>query len=154
MKEDPTFRVFVDLESNETIIRGMGELHLEIYVERIKREYKANVILGQPKVNYREAPTMPANFDYKHKKQTGGSGQYAHIVGTWYDGSKFFYELFRGKEQMRSPRVCRAGEGDRLQSSCQLYWDPTNGSGAGQQRFGHSWPQFVGLLGHLYSTCT
>ncbi len=81
MKEDPTFRVFVDPESNETIIRGMGELHLEIYVERIKREYKANVIVGQPKVNYREAPTVPANFDYKHKKQTGGSGQYAHIVG-------------------------------------------------------------------------
>lgn len=82
MKEDPTFRVFVDEESNETRIAGMGELHLEIYVERIKREYKANVIVGQPKVNYREAPTMPSNFDYKHKKQTGGAGQYAHIVGT------------------------------------------------------------------------
>ena len=81
MKEDPTFRVFVDQESNETRIAGMGELHLEIYVERIQREYKANVIIGQPKVNYREAPTMPANFDYKHKKQTGGSGQYAHIIG-------------------------------------------------------------------------
>ncbi|SME95651.1 elongation factor G [Pseudobacteriovorax antillogorgiicola] len=81
MKEDPTFRVFVDKESNETRIAGMGELHLEIYVERIQREYKANVIVGQPKVNYREAPTMPANFDYKHKKQSGGSGQFAHIVG-------------------------------------------------------------------------
>ena len=81
MKEDPTFRVFVDPESNETIIKGMGELHLEIYVERIKREYKANVVVGQPKVNYREAPTIPANYDYKHKKQTGGSGQYAHVVG-------------------------------------------------------------------------
>lgn len=81
MKEDPTFRVFVDPESNETLIRGMGELHLEIYVERIKREYKANVVVGQPKVNYREAPTLPANYDYKHKKQTGGSGQYAHVVG-------------------------------------------------------------------------
>jgi elongation factor G len=81
MKEDPTFRVFVDPESNETIIRGMGELHLEIYVERIKREYKANVVVGQPKVNYREAPTQQAAFDYKHKKQTGGAGQYAHVVG-------------------------------------------------------------------------
>lgn len=81
MKEDPTFRVFVDPESNETIIKGMGELHLEIYVERIKREYKANVVIGQPKVNYRESPTIPASFDYKHKKQTGGSGQYAHVVG-------------------------------------------------------------------------
>ncbi len=82
MKEDPTFRVSVDEESNETRIAGMGELHLEIYVERIRREYKAGVIVGQPKVNYREAPTVPANFDYKHKKQTGGSGQYAHVVGT------------------------------------------------------------------------
>ena len=81
MKEDPTFRVFVDPESNETIIKGMGELHLEIYVERIKREYKASVVVGQPKVNYRESPTIPASFDYKHKKQTGGSGQYAHVVG-------------------------------------------------------------------------
>jgi elongation factor G len=81
MKEDPTFRVNVDPESNETIIRGMGELHLEIYVERIKREYKANVIVGQPKVNYRESPSIEAHFDYKHKKQTGGSGQYAHVVG-------------------------------------------------------------------------
>lgn len=81
MKEDPTFRVYVDPETSETIIRGMGELHLEIYVERIKREYKAEVIVGQPKVNYREAPQLPAEFDYKHKKQTGGSGQYAHVVG-------------------------------------------------------------------------
>lgn len=81
MKEDPTFRVMVDEETNETIIKGMGELHLEIYVQRIQREYKANVIVGQPKVNYRECPTLPANYDYKHKKQTGGSGQYAHIVG-------------------------------------------------------------------------
>ena len=82
MREDPTFRVRIDEESNETIIKGMGELHLEIYVERIKREYKAEVLVGQPKVNYREAPGRAANFDYKHKKQTGGSGQYAHIVGT------------------------------------------------------------------------
>lgn len=81
MKEDPTFRVFVDPESNETRIAGMGELHLEIYVERIKREYKAEVVVGQPKVNYREAPTQQAHYDYKHKKQTGGSGQYAHVVG-------------------------------------------------------------------------
>ena len=81
MKEDPTFRVTVDEESNETIIKGMGELHLEIYVQRIQREYKANVIIGQPKVNYREAPTLAASFDYKHKKQTGGSGQYGHVVG-------------------------------------------------------------------------
>ena len=81
MKEDPTFRVMVDEENNETIIKGMGELHLEIYVERIRREYKANVTVGQPKVNYREAPTVPASYNYKHKKQTGGSGQYGHVIG-------------------------------------------------------------------------
>jgi elongation factor G len=82
MKEDPTFKVSVDEESNETIMRGMGELHLEIYVQRMQREYKANVIVGKPKVNYREAPTIAAAFDYKHKKQTGGSGQYGHVVGS------------------------------------------------------------------------
>ena len=82
MKEDPTFQVSVDKESNETIIRGMGELHLEIYVLRIGREYKAEVEVGAPKVNYREAPTSVSEFDYKHKKQTGGSGQYAQVIGT------------------------------------------------------------------------
>ena len=71
-----------DEETSETIIAGMGELHLEIYVERIRREYKVEVEVGAPKVSYREAPTQAAEFNYKHKKQTGGSGQYAHIVGT------------------------------------------------------------------------
>ncbi len=80
-KEDPTFRVFTDEETSETIIAGMGELHLEIYVERIRREYKVELEVGAPKVSYREAPTAGAEFNYKHKKQTGGSGQYAHIVG-------------------------------------------------------------------------
>lgn len=89
MKEDPTFQVSVDQESGETIIRGMGELHLEIYVLRIGREYKAEVEVGAPKVNYREAPTKQVDFDYKHKKQTGGSGQYAQVIGTFkpYDPS-------------------------------------------------------------------
>jgi elongation factor G len=81
MREDPTFRVHVDQETSETIISGMGELHLEIYVERIKREYKVECTVGMPKVSYREAPTQATSFDYKHKKQTGGSGQYAHIKG-------------------------------------------------------------------------
>jgi elongation factor G len=81
-KEDPTFRVMTDDESGETLIAGMGELHLEIYVERIRREYKVAVQVGAPKVSYREAPSRPADYDFKHKKQTGGSGQYAHIVGT------------------------------------------------------------------------
>jgi len=80
-KEDPTFRVFNDEETSEILIAGMGELHLEIYVERIKREYKVELEVGAPKVSYREAPTKVAEFNYKHRKQTGGSGQYAHIVG-------------------------------------------------------------------------
>lgn len=81
MKEDPTFRVSTDEESGETIIKGMGELHLEIYVERMQREYKVPVEVGAPQVNYREAITQPSKFDYTHKKQTGGSGQYACVVG-------------------------------------------------------------------------
>jgi elongation factor G len=81
MKEDPTFRVSTDPETSQTIIAGMGELHLDVYVERMKREYKAEVVVGQPNVSYREAPTIEAEYNYKHKKQTGGSGQYAHVVG-------------------------------------------------------------------------
>jgi elongation factor G len=82
-KEDPTFRVNTDEETAETLIAGMGELHLEIYVERIRREYGVEVEVGAPKVSYRESPTKNASYDFKHKKQTGGSGQYAHIKGTF-----------------------------------------------------------------------
>jgi elongation factor G len=80
-KEDPTFRTHVDPESNETIISGMGELHLEVYIERMKREYQAIVETGAPQVAYREAISIPADFNYTHKKQTGGSGQYARVAG-------------------------------------------------------------------------
>jgi elongation factor G len=80
-KEDPTFVVSRDEESGETLIKGMGELHLEIYIERIKREYNCEVIVGKPKVAYREAITQRYDYDYTHKKQTGGSGQYARIAG-------------------------------------------------------------------------
>jgi elongation factor G len=80
-REDPTFRVFTDEETGQTIIAGMGQLHLEIYTERIKREYKVECLVGEPRVAYREYPTKSVEFNYKHKKQTGGSGQYAHIVG-------------------------------------------------------------------------
>ena len=80
-KEDPTFQVYNDEETSETIICGMGELHLDIYVERMRREYKVEVQVGAPKVSYRETPGQPQEFNYKHKKQTGGSGQFAHIVG-------------------------------------------------------------------------
>ncbi|MDA3958771.1 elongation factor G [Oceanispirochaeta sp.] len=80
-KEDPTFRTHVDPESNETIVSGMGELHLEVYIERMKREYQAEVITGAPQVAYREAISRSADFNYTHKKQTGGSGQYARVAG-------------------------------------------------------------------------
>ncbi|TVQ26401.1 MAG: elongation factor G [Spirochaetaceae bacterium] len=80
-KEDPTFRTFVDPESNETIIQGMGELHLDVYIERMRREYKADVETGAPQVAYREAISQMAEFDYTHKKQTGGSGQFARVAG-------------------------------------------------------------------------
>ncbi|EGZ10976.1 hypothetical protein PHYSODRAFT_287141 [Phytophthora sojae] len=80
-KEDPTFRVRVDDDSKETIISGMGELHLQIYVERMKREYNVDVETGAPQVNYRETIRQRSEFNYLHKKQSGGSGQYARVVG-------------------------------------------------------------------------
>jgi elongation factor G len=80
-KEDPTFRTFVDPESNQTIIKGMGELHLDVYIERMKREYKCEVETGMPQVAYREAISQRAEFNYTHKKQTGGSGQYGRVAG-------------------------------------------------------------------------
>ncbi|WLD12455.1 elongation factor G [Planctellipticum variicoloris] len=80
-REDPTFRVMTDEETGQTLIAGMGQLHLDIYVERIKREYGVECIVGQPRVAYRECPTRSVEFNYKHKKQTGGSGQFAHVVG-------------------------------------------------------------------------
>ncbi|MFP4268518.1 MAG: elongation factor G [Spirochaetaceae bacterium] len=80
-KEDPTFRTYVDPESNQTIIQGMGELHLDVYVTRMKREYNALVETGMPQVAYREAISEPVNFDYTHKKQTGGAGQFGRVVG-------------------------------------------------------------------------
>ncbi len=80
-REDPTFHVMTDEETNQTIIAGMGQLHLDVYIERIKREYKVECIVGEPRVAYRETPTIPVDYNHKHKKQTGGSGQYAHVVG-------------------------------------------------------------------------
>jgi elongation factor G len=80
-KEDPTFRVASDRETNETIISGMGELHLDVYVERMKREYGAEVDTSPPRVAYRETITKRAEFNYTHKKQTGGSGQFGRVAG-------------------------------------------------------------------------
>ena len=80
-KEDPTFQTYTDPESGETIIKGMGELHLAVYVERMKREYKCEVVTGAPQVAYRESITAQGDFNYTHKKQTGGSGQYGRVAG-------------------------------------------------------------------------
>ena len=103
-REDPTFHVMSDPETGETLIAGMGQLHLEIYVERIKREYKCETKVGQPKVAYKETPQKTVEFNYKHKKQTGGSGQYAHVVGKIFplpeDNTKnyeFFNKITQGK---------------------------------------------------------
>lgn len=80
-REDPTLRVSIDDKTKETIMSGMGELHLEIYVERMKREYGVETITGSPSVNYKETVAKRGIFSYLHKKQSGGSGQYAKVVG-------------------------------------------------------------------------
>ena len=80
-REDPTLRVKVDPETKETILSGMGELHLEVYIERMNREYDVECITGQPNVNYKETINKKEKFDFVHKKQTGGSGQYARVIG-------------------------------------------------------------------------
>jgi elongation factor G len=80
-REDPTFQVTYDAESKETIISGMGELHLDIYAERMRREFNSPVSTGKPKVAFRETITQQATFDYLHKKQSGGAGQYGRVIG-------------------------------------------------------------------------
>jgi elongation factor G len=82
VKEDPTFQTFVDPETNDTIIKGMGELHLDIYIERMRREYNVTLETGAPQVAYRESISQKATYDYTHKKQTGGAGQYGRVCGT------------------------------------------------------------------------
>eukprot|EP00009_Paramoeba_aestuarina_P006397 CAMPEP_0201517656 /NCGR_PEP_ID=MMETSP0161_2-20130828/8710_1 /ASSEMBLY_ACC=CAM_ASM_000251 /TAXON_ID=180227 /ORGANISM="Neoparamoeba aestuarina, Strain SoJaBio B1-5/56/2" /LENGTH=768 /DNA_ID=CAMNT_0047915223 /DNA_START=76 /DNA_END=2382 /DNA_ORIENTATION=+ len=81
MREDPTFRSYTDPESNETIIAGMGELHLDIYVQRMEREYNLKCVVSKPRVRYRETIRTGATFDYTHRKQSGGQGQYARMMG-------------------------------------------------------------------------
>ncbi len=98
-KEDPTFRTFVDPESNETIVQGMGELHLDVYMERMKREYKVELEVGAPQVAYRESISASATFDYTHKKQTGGAGQYGRVAGTiepYTEGEFEFVDQIKG----------------------------------------------------------
>jgi elongation factor G len=97
-KEDPTFQCWVDPESAETIIAGMGELHLDVYIERMKREYKAEVVTSPPQVAYRETIGTKTEFNYTHKKQTGGSGQYGRVAGYAepHDGDFEFVDEIRG----------------------------------------------------------
>jgi elongation factor G len=97
-KEDPTFKCWVDPESAETIIAGMGELHLEVYIERMKREYKAEVVTSPPQVAYRETITKKTEYTYTHKKQTGGSGQYGKVGGYCepFDGDFEFVDEIKG----------------------------------------------------------
>ncbi len=97
-REDPTFQCYVDPESAETIIAGMGELHLDVYIERMKREYKAEVVTSPPQVAYRETIGMRVDYSYTHKKQTGGSGQYGKVSGYAepHDGDFEFSDEIKG----------------------------------------------------------
>jgi len=97
-REDPTFKCWVDPESNETIVAGMGELHLDVYIERMKREYKAEVVTSPPQVAYRETIGARVEFNYTHKKQTGGSGQYGRVAGFAepFDGDFEFDDAIKG----------------------------------------------------------
>ena len=122
MREDPTFHVRTDQESGETVISGMGELHLDIYIERMRREYAVDVIVGAPQVNYREAITSTADFDHLHKKQTGGSGQYAGVTGTieplpedHENGFEFVNQIFGGAIPSEHIPACEKGFKDVME---------------------------------------
>ncbi len=122
MREDPTFKVKVDKESGETHISGMGELHLEIYLERIQREYKVDVLVGAPRVNYREAITQAAKFVHLHKKQTGGAGQFAGVSGTieplpaeHENGFEFINDIFGGSIPSAHIPSCEKGFQDVME---------------------------------------
>jgi elongation factor G len=103
-KEDPTFRTYVDAESGQTIIKGMGELHLEVYLERARREYGAQFETGRPQVAYRETVSQSAEFDYTHKKQTGGAGQYARVCGILEPNPESDYEFVDDVKAGHIPR--------------------------------------------------
>jgi elongation factor G len=103
-KEDPTFRTHTDPESNQTIIQGMGELHLDVYLERMRREYKTEVTTGRPQVAYRETITQRMEFDYTHKKQTGGAGQFARVSGVLEPLAKGGFEFVNEVKGGRIPR--------------------------------------------------
>jgi len=112
-REDPTFRATSDEDTGQTIIHGMGELHLEVYIERMKREFDAVVTSGAPQVKYRETITQVVEFDYTHKKQTGGSGQYAKVQGTFApsEDGEFSFEskVVGGRIPTEYISACRKG---------------------------------------------
>ncbi|MFW6129292.1 MAG: elongation factor G [Candidatus Aminicenantaceae bacterium] len=93
VKEDPTFKTYVDPESKQTIVQGMGELHLDVYIERMRREYGVEVETGAPQVAYRETISKKVHFDYTHKKQTGGAGQYGRVIGVIEPNPEVNYEF-------------------------------------------------------------
>lgn len=117
-KEDPTFRVRFDPESKETVISGMGELHLEIYVERMRREYGVDCVTGKPQVAYREAITTATDFDYTHKKQSGGAGQFGRVIGQFSPidaENKFTQHVVGGKISEKYLFACQKGFDDCLE---------------------------------------
>ena len=119
-REDPTFRVHVDAESSETIISGMGELHLDIYVERMRREYRVACETGQPQVAWRETLTQRVDFDHTLKKQTGGAGDFARVAGYIeptgaLEENKFVNEVTGGSISEKFVFACDKG----FQLSCQ-----------------------------------
>lgn len=121
-REDPTFHVLSDEETNQTLIAGMGQLHLDVYVERIKREYKCECIIGEPRVSYRERPTQRVEFNHKRAKQSGGSGQYGHVVGVMEplpDDAEEPFEFVNEVTGGRIPReyipACEAGFRDMME---------------------------------------
>ncbi|MBF2062937.1 MAG: elongation factor G [Calothrix sp. C42_A2020_038] len=119
--EDPTLHVSTDPESHETLMSGMGELHLEIYLERIKREYHADVYVGAPAVAYRETITKATSFDFTLKKQTGGAGQYAHVIGKIEPCEEaFIFEdrVVGGVIPKHFIHACEQGFKDALQTGC------------------------------------
>ncbi|KAL9620243.1 MAG: hypothetical protein Q9160_005252 [Pyrenula sp. 1 TL-2023] len=113
-REDPTFRVHFDAESEQTIISGMGELHLDVYVERMRREYRVDCETGQPQVAYRETITQKVTYDHLLKKQTGGPGDYARVAG-WMepkgnlDGNHFEQQVVGGAISEKFLYACEKG---------------------------------------------
>ena len=127
-KEDPTFKTFVDDETGDTIISGMGELHLEVYVERMRREYKAEVETGAPRVAYRETITQRADFNYTHKKQTGGAGQFGRVAGYMEpceETFEFVNEVTGGSVPTQYISACEKGFKARMEKGPKMEYPVT-----------------------------